>query len=124
MKNSSGLYHEMQVMGSECPGGGVLVALSAGTEGASRLVGFEPLAVLGDEALPLLRDVLLEEDGAYRTDGLAGGAVDAGLGVDVVLLVLRGAVDTVDGADVNAALVLGADARFGDYVRHECIPPR
>src|SRR3990172_8044513 len=95
-----------------------LVALCAGTEGAAGLVRLEPLLVLGDVSLPLLRDVVLEVDCVHGTDRLAGGAVDAGRGVYEVLLVLFRGVDAVDRADVDAAGVLGADAGFGDDVGH------
>ena len=78
----------------------------------------EPLTVLLDVALPLLGDVILEVDGVHRADGLAGGAIDAGVWVDVVLLVVFAAVDAIDGADVDAALVLGADAGFRNDVCH------
>src|SRR3990172_3646921 len=102
---------------------GQLVTLSARAEGAAGLVGLEPLPVPGDVPLPLLRHVVLEVDRVHGTDRLAGGAVDAGVGVDVVLLVLFRGVDAVDGADVDAAGVLGADAGFGDDVGHRRARP-
>src|SRR3990170_6130785 len=124
MKNSNGLYHTLQegdrILKStlrKCEKRR-LVTLRAGTEGAAGLVRLEPLAVLGDVPLPLRWDVVLEVDRVHRADRLAGGAVDAGVGVDVVLLVLFRGVDAVNGADIDAAGVLGADAGFGDDVRH------
>ncbi len=98
-----------------------LVTLAAGAEGAARLVRLEPLTVLLDVALPLLGDVILEVDRVHRAYGLAGGAIDAGVWVDVVLLVVFAAVDAIDGADVDAALVLGADAGFRDDVRQSFV---
>src|SRR3972149_5557399 len=119
MKNSNGLYHTMQEGGPKsevdpvsvgpCPTHDRnceklrLVTLAAGTEGAAGLVRLEPLPVLGGVRLPLLRDVVLEVDRVHRTDRLAGGAVDAGVGGDEGLLVLFRGVNAVNGADLDAA---------------------
>src|SRR5437016_6294305 len=94
------------------------VALCAGPEAAAGLVRREPIRVGLDVVLPLLRHVILEEDRVYGADRLAGGAVDADLGIDVVLLVLAGAVDAVHRADVHAGGILRADAGLRDYVSH------
>src|ERR1700730_9558321 len=68
--------------------------------------------------LPLLGDVVVHEDSRHRARGLAGAAVDALFRVDVKLGVFISAVDAVDRADIDAGLVLGTDARLGDYVSH------
>jgi len=96
----------------------VVVAFGAGAPFAGVLVSLEPLGVQGRVVLPLLRHVVLEENGGDRADALAGCAVDADFGVDVVLRVLGGGVDTVDGANVNARGVFDSDTGFGDRVRH------
>jgi len=57
-------------------------------------------------------------DGADGTGEFAGGAVDASVGVDVVLGGVVGGVDAIDGADVDAGGVFDADAGFGDDVGH------
>src|ERR1700712_39938 len=74
-----------------------------------------------DERRPLVRDGVLREDRLDRALGLAGPAVDALLGVDDEHPV--GLVDAVDGADVDAGLVLHIDAGFGDDVRHLGVAP-
>lgn len=94
------------------------MALGACAERRSHVVGLEPVGVDVDVLLPLVGRVVLEEDRVHGADRLAGGAVDARLGVDVVLLVILGAVDAVDGADVHAGRVLYADAGLGNDVCH------
>src|SRR5215204_3788282 len=88
---------------------------SAGWASGRRRAG-EHVAVLLDERLLLRRHVLLREDRRDRALRLARAAVDALVGVDVELV--RPLVDAVDGADVDAGLVLDADAGFGDDVGH------
>src|SRR3990172_6790508 len=95
-----------------------LVPLSARTELRPDFVRLEPVGVDVDVALPLVRRVVLEEDGVHRTHRLAGGAVDARLGVDVVLWVVFSAVDAVHRTDVYAGRVLPAYAGFGNDVGH------
>src|SRR5205085_11083502 len=74
------------------------------------------------------RHLVVGEDGVDRAGGLAGAAVDAGVGIDVEVLhagearvVLLG-VDAVHRADVNAARVLRADAFLRDDARHVLAP--
>src|SRR5690606_2175919 len=73
-------------------------------------------SILFDVVRPLRRNVGIGKDGLDWALWLAGAAVDALVGVDVVLIVRL--VDTIDRADLDAAGVLGADTRFGDHVRH------
>ena len=77
-----------------------------------------------DVALPLVRELVLGEAGVHRAGLDAGVAVDALLGVDVelrdlvVVGLVRGGVDAVDRTDLDARVVLGVDAGFGDDVSH------
>ena len=74
-----------------------------------------------DERLPLVGHRVLGEDRLDRALGLAGAAVDALLGIDHEHAV--GLVDAVDGADVDAGLVLHIDAGLGDDVCHLGVAP-
>jgi hypothetical protein len=67
---------------------------------------------------PLLREVVLEEDGLDWTDLGADAAVDALVGVDEVLIGIVRRVDAVDRTDLDTAIVLDADAWLGDHIRH------
>src|SRR5262245_17986488 len=84
------------------------------------LLLLEVLAVLGDEAVPLLGQRVVREDGLHGTRGLARLAVDALVRVDVVLVLTL--VDAVDRAHLDAGLVLNADARLRDDERHDAPP--
>src|SRR5690349_13006439 len=75
----------------------------------------EFLVLLGERG-PLLGDAVVREDRLDRAGRLAGLAVDALVGVDVELILPL--VDAVDGADLDAGLVLHPDAGFGDHERH------
>src|SRR5450631_916897 len=68
------------------------------------------------EVLPLLGGVVLIEDGLNRADGLACAAVDALVRVNVERALAL--VDAVDGAFLNAGLVLDVDARLSDDISH------
>src|SRR5450631_4933673 len=68
------------------------------------------------EVLPLLRGVVLVEDGLNRADGLAGAAVDALVRVNVERALAL--VDAVDGTFLDAGLVLDVDARLSDDISH------
>src|SRR5262249_42463717 len=76
----------------------------------------EVLAVLVDERRPLLGHAVVREDRLHRARGLTRLAVDALVGVDVVLVLAL--VDAVHGADLDTGLVLHPDARLGDDERH------
>src|SRR5918992_373605 len=76
----------------------------------------EVVGGLGGVALHVLGDLILGVDGLDRALRLAGSAVDALLGVDHE--VVARVVDAVHGTDLDAALVLGADARFRYDVGH------
>ena len=82
------------------------------------LAVFEVLAVGEQELGPLLREVVLEEDGFDGADFGADATVDALIGIDEVLLLGVVGVDAVDGADLDARGVLDADAWFADHIRH------
>src|SRR5680860_378866 len=82
--------------------------------GASEVV--EELDVGLVEVLPLLRCVVLVEDGLDRADRLAGTTVDALIGVDVERALTL--VDAVDRTFLDTGLVLDVDTRLGDHVRH------
>ena len=67
-------------------------------------------------------------DGGCRVNGrgwagrLASAAVDALAGIDeemidiVILLFIRSGMDTIDGADIDARRIFGADTRLGDHI--------
>src|SRR5438105_5971628 len=84
----------------------------------------EVLRVLLGEGRPLVGQLILGEAGVDRAGLDAGVAVDALLGVDVELLdvvvagLVRGGMDAVDRADLDARVVLRADARLCDDVSH------
>src|SRR5689334_22304633 len=73
--------------------------------------------ILVDERLPFLGHAVVREDRLHRTRRLARLAIDAFVGMDVVLVFAL--VDAVDGAHLDARLVLHTDARLGDHERHE-----
>ena len=97
--------------------------MATGAKAGFTGMSIEVDAILLCVALPLLRDVVFKEDGGYGAYHLAGGAVDAGVRIYVELVVLVGAVDAVNGADVNAGKVFYAYARFRDNVGRGCWPP-
>jgi hypothetical protein len=74
--------------------------------------------------LPLLGQLILREAGIDRAGLNAGVAVDALLGVDVEHLgrlvsgLIGRRVDAIHGANLDAGVVLRANARLGDYVGH------
>src|SRR2546428_4053468 len=84
--------------------------------------GLDPWVVLEerlvqlDEALPLVRRLVLGEDRLHRTHRLTRPAVDALVGMDEELRVAL--VNAIDGAHLHAGLVLDVDAGFSDHIRH------
>src|SRR5688572_2055559 len=76
----------------------------------------EELLVQLDEALPLVRSLVLREDRLDRTDRLARAAIDALVGMNEELILAL--VDAIDRAHLHAGLVLDVDARLGDHIRH------
>jgi hypothetical protein len=78
------------------------------------------------EELPVLRNIdtlvrgniELVEYRVYRANRNAVGAVDAGRGVDVILIDRVYGVDAIDRADLHAGGVLNSDAGFSYYVGH------
>src|SRR5579884_15466 len=79
----------------------------------------EILRVDGDVILPFFGNVRIGVDRLNGACGNAGAAVDAHFGIDVEHVVLILSVDAVDRTNVDARLVFGPDARFGDDVGHE-----
>ncbi len=92
--------------------------------GVGRLFFGEVVDVDLDVFVPGLREVFLGVDGLDGALIDAEAAVDAGIGVDVELIVLfevglvTGGVDAVDGAYLDAGDVLCADAGFADDMGH------
>src|SRR5215204_7216699 len=91
----------------------------------SELAGLlEVVGVYLDEALPLVRELVLREAGVHGAGLHAGVAVDALLRVDVehldlvVVGLVGGGMDAIDGTDLHAGVVLGVDAGLGDDVGH------
>src|SRR5437773_9782712 len=76
--------------------------------------------VLVDEVLPLLRHAVVGEVRLNRTRRLASLAVDALIGMDIVLVLAL--VNAVDWAHFDAGLVLHPNAGFRDDERHESLP--
>jgi len=71
-----------------------------------------------------VRHIVLGEDGRDRADRLAGAAVDALIGVDVELAVyVFVVVDAVDGTDLDAGFVDGADTGLRNDVSQGMSPP-
>src|SRR5919112_421763 len=77
----------------------------------------EVVGGLGGVALHVLGDLVLGVDCLHGALRLARPAVDALLGVDHE--VVARVVDAVDGTDLDAALVLRADARLSYDVGHK-----
>src|SRR5690606_41741267 len=77
--------------------------------------------VLRDVLGPLRGHVRVREDGGHRAFRLARAAVDALVRVDVVLVLTL--IYAVHRANLDAARILGPDARLGDDVRHSAVPP-
>lgn len=71
---------------------------------------------------PLFGDIFVPEDGFDGAGRLAGSAIDAFIGVDIehfsglVFGFILARVDAIDGADIDAGGILGADAGFSDDV--------
>ena len=70
---------------------------------------------------PLLGQIVLEKDRLDRTDFGTHATVDALIRVDEELLGVIRRVNAVDGANLDATLVLDANTRLGDYVRHDAL---
>jgi hypothetical protein len=76
----------------------------------------EKLRVCRDEAVPLRRHVLLDEDRAHWTRGHAGIAVNTGYRVDVHLLVIGATLYAVNRAYIDASQIGCADAGLTNNV--------
>src|ERR1700686_5441651 len=94
----------------------------------ARLFGRKEIRINGSVALPLLRQVFESKNGGHRTNRDACAAIDAFHWVDIKLrdafeagFILAG-VNAIHGANVHARGILGAGARFGDYVSHSKSP--
>ena len=70
------------------------------------------------ELLPFRRHPALLKYGVKRADGQAGTAVDALAGVNIVLLVFFGGMDTIYRAYIHTGRILLADARLGNDIGH------
>src|SRR5207245_2715533 len=84
----------------------------------TRLVLAKEVSVDADIAVPFVRHVNVEEHRVHRADEHALLALDAHIGVDIVLGRIRSGVDARCGADVDARAVPLTDARLGDDVGH------
>src|SRR4029079_8799582 len=71
-----------------------------------------------DEVCPLLRDVILEEDGLDRADLGADATVDTLVRVDEVLVGFISRMDAIDWTDLDARGVLRANRRLCDDIGH------
>src|SRR5438477_215997 len=106
-----------QISGPTPSPGSRVTACLAKEDGFGGLL-LEVVGVDLDEVPPLLRDLVLGEDGVDRAGIDAGAAVDALVGVDEVHVGRIVGVDAVDRADLDAGRVLDADAWLGDHVSH------
>src|SRR5262245_46334767 len=79
------------------------------------------------EVLPLFWRLVERENRLNGTRRNAGAAIDALVGMDEQLLrcfelgLVLPRMDAIDRADINTGTVLGADARFGDDIRHAAL---
>ena len=83
----------------------------------------EELGVNLRELCPLFRQIVFEEDSLDRANFSAYSTVDAFIGIDEILIGVIRRVDTIDRADLDAAIVLYANAWLGDYIRHDTSLP-
>src|SRR5262245_25488492 len=94
-----------------------------------RVLSSKVLRVALGVALPLLRKVIEGEDRRNRAHGDAGAAINAFDGIVVEhlsaleLCTTLFRMDAIDRAGVHAGVVLGADARFCNYIGHEYVSP-
>jgi len=77
-----------------------------------------------DEVPPLVGDGGCNINGRRWASRLARAAVDALAGIDeeminiVILLFIWCGMDTIDGANIDARRIFGADTRLGDHIGH------
>ncbi len=76
----------------------------------------EELRVLFDKCVPFCRNCIFDKDGRHRAGRLASSAVRTGRGIYVHLLVIGATLDTVNGTNINARQLFGADAWLTYYV--------
>ncbi len=90
----------------------------ATSETAPGLLLLVEIPVLGDE-LPLAgRNPELIENCVHRADRLTVSAVDAGYGIDEVLVFTIGRVDAINRANFGTGRIFHANAGFGYNERH------
>ena len=66
--------------------------------------------------MPFRRHVGFSKDRGYRTGGHASIAVCTGCGIYVHLLVIGATLDAINGTNIDARQVFGADARLAYHV--------
>jgi hypothetical protein len=91
---------------------------AAASTGKLALSVLEELGVDQLELCPLLGEIILEEDGLDGADLRADAAIDALVRIDEILLGVVRRMDAIDRTDFDTAIVLDADTRLGDHVRH------
>ena len=114
---------------SESPlpvGRGDLALVAPAQIGSGFALAAKMFGVLFGKVSPLLRQVVLREDGRDRTDRHARAAIDALDGIDkkligvgVARLIFLG-VNAIDRTSVYTGGVLGADTGFCNDVSHFC----
>jgi hypothetical protein len=72
--------------------------------------------VLLNEFMPFRRHFGFDKNGRHRAGWLASAAVGTGRGIYVHLLLIGAALDTVNGANIDARQFLSADTRLTYYV--------
>jgi hypothetical protein len=92
------------------------------------LLNSEEIGVYRSVALPLLGQVLESENGSNRADRDACAAIDTLYRINIKLRhafeagFVLARVDAIHRANVHARGILGAGARFGDYISHSKSP--
>jgi hypothetical protein len=76
----------------------------------------EEFGVLSNEAIPLAGDIRFDENGGHRAGWYAGSTVNAGHWIYVHLLLTGATLNTINGTNIDARQLLGADARLTNNV--------
>jgi len=86
------------------------------------LFSFKPIFIYIQEFRPLIRKLVLMENGIYRTGIYAGSTVNALIRFNVELLFTF--IDAIDGTGIDTGFILNTDTRLCNHISHSTIPPR
>jgi hypothetical protein len=73
-----------------------------------------------DKFLPFFGHVGISINCLYRASRNTSATINADFGIDEKLGLAIAAVDTIDGTNIDARFVFGANTGLCDYVRHAC----